>query len=61
MSNNENIEINYLEVNGDIPVDIEQDVYISVNRETPLKVHSLGFQPAKSIPEIPRWFLHELL
>lgn len=59
MSTDENIEINYLEVNGDIPVDIPQDVYISVNRETPLKIHSLGFQPAKSIPEIPRWFLQK--
>ncbi|WP_157871834.1 hypothetical protein [Gloeothece verrucosa] len=26
---------------------------------SPLKIYSLGFQPAKSIPEISRWFLHK--
>ncbi len=28
-------------------------------RNKPLKIHSIGFQPAKSIPEIPRWFLRK--
>lgn len=59
MNNNENISINYMDINGDIPIDIPENVYISINRNTPLKIHSLGFQPAKSIPEIPRWFLQK--
>jgi len=49
----------YLNVNGDIPTNIFQDTFISVTRKPALKIHSLGFQPAKSIPEIPRWFLHK--
>ncbi len=47
----------YLQVKDNIPVDIPQDTFISIEREQPLKIYSLGFQPAKSIPEIPRWFL----
>jgi hypothetical protein len=52
-------KFSYLNVNGDIPTNISQDTFISVTREPALKIYSLGFQPAKSIPEIPRWFLHK--
>lgn len=49
----------YVHVNGDIPYDLAEDSFISINRSTPLKIYQLGFQPAKSIPEIPRWFLQK--
>lgn len=49
----------YLHVEGDIPLDITQGTFLSVTRKTPLKIYSLGFQPAKTIPEIPRWFLQK--
>jgi hypothetical protein len=49
--------LNYTYVDGDIPLDIPEGVFISITRETPLKIYQLGFQPAKSIPEIPRWFI----
>lgn len=53
------VNLGYLNVNGDIPTDIAEGMFISVNRETPLKIYQLGFQPAKSIPEIPRWFIQK--
>lgn len=56
--NNEQF-INYIDCVGEIPLDIPENSYISINRDKPLKIHSLGFQPAKSIPEIPRWFLNK--
>lgn len=49
----------YLHIEGDIPVDLPNGSFISITRTTPLKIYSLGFQPAKSIPEIPRWFLQK--
>jgi hypothetical protein len=42
---------------GEIPVDLPGGAFISITRTPPLKIYSLGFQPAKTIPEIPRWFL----
>jgi DNA modification methylase len=51
--------IDYLNITGDIPVDIPKGIFVSLTRETPLKIYQLGFQPAKSIPEIPRWFLQK--
>ncbi len=50
-------QISYQHLQGDIPTEIENDTFISVTRNKPLKIYSLGFQPAKSIPEITRWFL----
>lgn len=49
----------YVHVEGEIPLDIPKGSFISLQRKTPLKIYALGFQPAKSIPEIPRWFLHK--
>ncbi|MEQ8996579.1 MAG: DNA methylase [Coleofasciculus sp. B1-GNL1-01] len=49
----------YLHLEGDIPIDLPEDSLISLQRKQPLKIHSLGFQPAKSIPEIPHWFLRK--
>jgi hypothetical protein len=51
----------YIEVNGEIPLDLPNEAYIVLNRETPLKIYSLGFQPAKTVPEIPRWFLRKYI
>ncbi len=51
----------YRECKGSIPVDIGNDEYISIERNTPLKMYSVGFQPAKCIPEIPEWFLRKYL
>lgn len=47
----------YLQVEGEIPTDLPDNSLISIKRKAPLKIYSLGFQPAKFIPEIPRWFL----
>lgn len=49
----------YSIISGDIPTDLSNDSLISISREQPLKIYNLGFQPAKSIPEIPRWFLRK--
>lgn len=49
----------YLHLEGHIPVDLPEGTFVSINRKQPLKIHSLGFQPAKSIPEIPHWFLNK--
>jgi hypothetical protein len=51
--------ISYQHIQGDIPTDLENDTFISIARNQPLKIYSLGFQPAKSIPELPRWFLQK--
>jgi len=49
----------YFTVDGDIPIDLADGTFVSVNRLTTPKIYQLGFQPAKSIPEIPRWFLEK--
>lgn len=55
----ENTKAPYLQIYGDFPIDLPNNSFISLTRETPLKIHSLGFQPAKAIPEISRWFLQK--
>ncbi len=52
-------QTDYLQVNGEIPIELAPGTLISIDRESPLKIYNLGFQPAKSIPEIPRWFLRK--
>lgn len=47
----------YLHVAGDIPLDLPSGALLSIARKQPLSIYLLGFQPAKTIPEIPRWFL----
>lgn len=49
----------YLSVEGEIPLDLKSGSFISVNRSPALKIYLLGFQPAKSIPEIARWVLNK--
>ena len=49
----------YMRVDGDIPTDLPEGAFISVIRRPPPRIYSIGFQPAKSIPEIPRWFLRK--
>lgn len=49
----------YTQVQGDIPVSLTDGTFVSIERQNPLKIHQLGFQPARSIPEIPRWFLQK--
>jgi len=49
----------YIHAEGDIPLDLGEGAFVSIDRKTPLKIYSLGFQPARSIPEIPRWFLQK--
>lgn len=49
----------YKHVQDLIPIDIPNNSFISIDRRSPLKVYSLGFQPAKTIPEIPHWFLEK--
>ena len=46
---------------GTIPVDIKNDEYISIERDTPVKMYGIGFQAAKCIPEIPEWFCKKYL
>lgn len=52
-------ESSYLHIEGNIPLDLPEGAFISIDRQPPPKIYSLGFQPAKCIPEIPRWFLHK--
>ncbi len=49
----------YLHIEGNIPQHLKKGTLISLQRSTPMKIYNLGFQPAKSIPEIPRWFLQK--
>ncbi len=51
----------YIYADGDIPLDLSFGSLLSLTRNSPLKIYSLGFQPAKSIPEIPRWFLKKYI
>ena len=51
----------YRECKGVIPTDISNNEFISIERETPLKMYSVGFQPAKCIPEIPAWFFRKYI
>lgn len=50
---------NYLKCKGDIPIDLANGTLLSLEREKAIKLYSIGFQPAKCIPEIPRWFLQK--
>lgn len=53
--------MNYRECKHNIPIDIENDEYISIERDNPLKMYGIGFQPAKCIPEIPEWFFKKYI
>jgi hypothetical protein len=47
-------------IHGEIPYDISDGVYFSITRNKSNGVHSLGNpQPAKFIPEIPRWAIRK--
>lgn len=37
----------YLHIDGDIPEDLNKGTLISLQRNTPMKIYNLGFQPAK--------------
>jgi len=52
-------QASYIHAEGDIPFDLTEGTFVSINRTPPLRIYSLGFQPARSIPEIPRWFLQK--
>lgn len=56
-SNNSNIE--YIFCQDEIPQNLPNGSFVSIDRKNPLKIYNIGFQPAKTIPEIPRWFLHK--
>jgi len=47
----------YLQAIAEIPVDLPEESFISIDRNPAPGIYSFGFQPAKTIPEIPRWFL----
>lgn len=49
----------YIYAERDIPLDLVAGSFVSIDRDPPLKIYSLGFQPARAIPEIPRWFLQK--
>lgn len=49
----------YERVLGEIPLSLKRGTFISVDREPALKISAIGFQPAKSIPELARWFLQK--
>jgi hypothetical protein len=51
--------IPYMQAEGEIPLTLPEGTFLSLTRKPPLKIYTLGFQPAKSIPEIPFWFLRQ--
>jgi 16S rRNA G966 N2-methylase RsmD len=53
--------MDYRECKGSIPIDIKNDEYISIERNSALKMYGVGFQPAKCIPEIPEWFFNKYI
>ena len=57
----ERVFMQYRECKNEIPIDIENNEFISIERKTPLKMYGVGFQAAKCIPEIPEWFLRKYI
>lgn len=57
--NNHQSTNSYIHLTDIIPTDLPNNAYITLERLPALKIYSLGFQPAKLIPEIPEWFLHK--
>jgi hypothetical protein len=51
----------YRHAEGEIPADLAPGTLLSLKRAAPLKIYGLGFQPARTIPEIPRWFVQRYL
>ncbi len=51
----------YRHAEGEIPAGLAPGTLLSLKRATPLKIYGLGFQPARTIPEIPRWFARHYL
>ncbi len=47
----------YCRIHCEIPIALPKNSLVSIERNKPFKIHSIGFQPAKSIPEIPSWFI----
>lgn len=56
---NGNGSLSYLHIEDNIPSDLPSGSFISLTRAKPLKIHSIGFQPAKTIPEVVQWFLRK--
>jgi hypothetical protein len=56
---NEDRQNGYTQYQDEIPSNLLADTLVSIDRSAPRKIYTLGFQPAKSIPEIPRWFLRK--
>ena len=52
-------DVSYLRVKGKIPIELPMGAFVSIERIPAPKIYSFGFQPAKSIPEIPQWFLQK--
>ncbi|TKJ17061.1 hypothetical protein CEE44_00820 [Candidatus Woesearchaeota archaeon B3_Woes] len=48
-------EITLKKIYGDIPLNIEDDAYLSIFRESKRDVHNIALYPCKYIPELPRW------
>ena len=51
--------INLQKVVGEIPLDVENDSYLSIRRESERTVHNIALYPCKFIPELPRWAIRK--
>ena len=55
-SNHDNgTEVSLKKVFGEIPLDIEDNAYLSIFRKNGKEVHNIALYPCKYIAELPRW------
>ena len=59
--NNQQVSNDHVFLKNKIPSNLEQESFIEIDRSKPYLIYSIGFQPAKSIPEIPAWCMNKYL
>lgn len=47
--------IHLVKIIGDIPLELENDSYLSIFREYERNIHNIALYPCRFIPELPRW------
>ena len=48
-------KIQIRKVIGDIPLDIEDNMYLNIFRNEEKSIHNIALYPCKFIPQLPRW------
>lgn len=53
-------EVSLKKVYGDIPLQVEDNAYLSIFRENRKDVHNIALYPCKYIAELPRWAIKKI-